>query len=344
LLSSKYNKNLAGAEITFQPDDIHLYSDEPFDIQITIGNAPIDDGYYFTVKDPGLKDLSVGQLLKDYALNSERRFDLDIERYPEFPDYLEELSRYFHLAEMGKLPIDIYVNKCPEAGPLDLTVSARNYLSSCVFRDQSFDYCLLDLVFEVKPFQLSGNELDSLIEEYGPIWVLFWLGSMEDGNTCSAGNEKESLSDEYSVILGICESLADAKLIAESFESEHTKYILTDLGENNLTALEEEADLIISKYKAYESVSIYPPALGVPDGFDARIQMMRHDSLDVIRSLYLMHFRLFNKEIFLSPGSLSFFESGDCFNKVSSALTKETTFSASVVEDLFEVYSKHNDA
>ena len=343
MLSPKYNKNLTGAEITFRPDDIHLYSEEPFDIQITIGNAPIDDGYYFTVKEPELKDLSVKQLLKDYALNSERRFELDIERYPEFPNYLEELSRYFSLWEEGKLALDIYVNKCPEAGPLDLTVSARDYLSSCVFRDQSFDYCLLDLVFDINPFQLSSDELDCLMEEYGPMWTLFWFGNMDRGNTSSVDNEKVPLDEEYPLLSGFCVSLADSKLIAESPEIGYAKYILTELGKSKLSALQEEADLIISKYAAYESVSIYPPALGVPDGFDARIQMIRHDSLDVIRSIYLMHFRLFNTEIFLSPDSLSFFESGDCFNKVSSALRKETTFSSSIVEELLKVYSNHNN-
>ena len=56
MFSPKYNKNLTGAEITFQPEDINLYSEDPFDVQITIGYSPLEDGYYFTVKDPKLKD------------------------------------------------------------------------------------------------------------------------------------------------------------------------------------------------------------------------------------------------------------------------------------------------
>lgn len=344
MFSPKYNKNLTGAEIVFQPEDIDLYSEDPFDVQITIGNSPLEDGYYFTVKNPKLKDLTVRQLLINYALNSEKRFELDIERYPEFLNYQEELSRYFELGEAGKLSLDIYVNKCHQTEPLDLNVSARKYLSSCVFKDQSYDYCLLDLVFDIKPFQLSSDELDVLMEEYGPIWVLFWLGNEEKDIASSlVGGAKVSQSDEYPVTLGVCESLVDAKLIAESFESQHSKYTLTELGKNNLSSIQEEADLIISKYAAYESVSIYPPGLGVPDGFDVRIQMMRRDSLDVIRSIYLMHFRLFNTEIFLSPDSLSFFESGDCFNKVSSSLTKETTFSDSIIDELLKIHSEYND-
>ena len=258
MFSPKYNKNLTGAEITFQPEDINLYSEDPFDVQITIGNSPLEDGYYFTVKDPKLKDLTVRQLLTNYALNIEKRFELDIERYPEFLNYQEELLRYFELSEAGKLSLDIYVNKCNQAVPLDLNVSARNYLSTCVFKDQSFDYCLLDLVFDVNSSRLSSSELDLLIKEYGPIWVLFWLGN-EEGIVSTEINEKD-----YPVISYICELLIEENLISKSFDSKHAKYTLTNSGKKNLSAFQKEADLVISKYAAFESVSIYPPALGVP--------------------------------------------------------------------------------
>ena len=342
MFSPKYNKNLTGAEITFQPEDINLYSEDPFDVQITIGNSPLEDGYYFTVKDPKLKDLTIRQLLTNYALNIEKRFELDIERYPEFLNYQEELLRYFELSEAGKLSLDIYVNKCNQAVPLDLNVSARNYLSTCVFKDQSFDYCLLDLVFDVNSSRLSSSELDLLIKEYGPIWVLFWLGN-EEKIVSSEINDKVLLEKDYPVISYICESLIEANLISKSFDSKHAKYTLTNSGKNKLSAIQKEADLVIAKYAAFESVSIYPPALGVPDGFDARIQMMRRDSFDVIRGIYLMHFRLFNTELFSSSDSLKFFESGDCFNKVSSFLAKETTFSESIIDELFNLYINNND-
>ena len=346
MLGPRYNKDLTGAEILFQPDALHLYKDDPFDVQITVGRAPLEDGYYFTLQDPALKNMSIGELLLSYALNRNKRFELDIDKYPEFPNYMEELAQYIEAAEKGNIALDIYVNKCPENSPVDLNATVSDYLSTCTFKNQSHDYCLLDLVFEVTPPQASQEELEVLINEHGPVWTLFWLFELERAKALDDTTVPLMVSHDcmYPRLQGLLMRLEESGLVEVS--GSHTSPVakLTPSGKNQVVTIHEEIKMLMHKYAPFESVSVYPPALGVPDGFDARIQVMRSDSIDVTRAVFLLYLYAFKKRVFLGSEAALSFETGDCFRDICSTFLYETTFSQSILQELISVASHDADA
>ena len=71
----------------------------------------------------------------------------------------------------------------------------------------------------------------------------------------------------------------NAEAIAE-FMARHPK-----LG--NPEALRKEAADLVAAYEKYASVSVAPCTLGVPDGFDVRLQMMEFDGLDPERCVLI---------------------------------------------------------
>ena len=66
-----FAKSLPGTDCTFQPDDLSEYRDDPWDIRISIADAPLEEAFYYTMDDPSAASLPIKVLLADHALNAQ---------------------------------------------------------------------------------------------------------------------------------------------------------------------------------------------------------------------------------------------------------------------------------
>lgn len=254
-MQSTYSKEMPGAEAIFRPDHLADYDDEPWEIRISIGNAPLDEAYVFPVESFADSARPIRELIEAFALNPARADELETDDYPELPFLQQELIQCYTAAQAGQLSLTLCVNHCAEA--VDLDAPAADYLSACTFRNKTWDYLVLDLIFEL--------------------------------DTPSADEDERAR---------FCERYADLQ---------------------NTPELKDE---LCANYERFGSVAIAPCALGVPDGFDVRLQMMEFDDLDIERCALL---NLLQHD--WMPLSAA-------FDSVREALAYKTHFSSEILTEL----------
>ena len=268
MISPKYAKEMPGAETVFRPADQVEYAGHAWDIRISMGNAPLDEAFIFSMESYADAARSLRELIEQYALNPEREVELDVESYPELPFLQQEFIQCWSAAQRGALDLTVFVNLCE--GAVDLDLPAVDFLSACKFRDRSWDYLVLDLIFEVNTPKPGAEELRRFMERYAEL----------------------SLSD----------------------------------------ALREETRKLAAQYEKYASVSVAPCALGVPDGFDVRLQMMEFEGLDPERFL-MLHYMMEEDQL-----------AEAVFEPVCEALAFKTAFTAELLTELQRCGKAFEDA
>jgi len=355
-MSLSFKKNLPGADIVFQPDDIREYENDAWDIRISIGDAPLDEAFYFTVEDPQAVRMSIEQLLESYALNLELSSQLDIDDYPDLPFMQEELIQYRTNERNNLLEVEYYINHCPTEGTVNLSEPANKYMSVCTYHDRSHDYRVLDLV--IVPFspELSLFDIQQKQNAYGYIYLLLLLDHyMKKGDRTSRKflktppmaaflrtasgmsydtftNGLRRLEMDHLIKITGRELGGDLNRKAASIE-------LTESGARELAALKEDSRQIAHDYDKYDSVSVCPVALGIPDGFDVRVQMMEFDGLDFERSIVIRVIDENKDEMFSQNDWCQIYEEFSFFEIVCEALAYKTNFSTEILSALKDLAS-----
>ncbi|MHC4477631.1 MAG: hypothetical protein ACYTEL_18450 [Planctomycetota bacterium] len=355
-LQLSFKKDLAGADIVFQPEDIDDYKDDAWDIRISIGDAPLEEAYYFTVDDPKVVRLTIGELLDLYALNPELKSKLDVEEYPDLAFLQDELIQYLDSERQGRLKLEYYINCNPVDGPVSLKERAEKYICVCTYHDHSHDYRVLDLIIVPEVPEISQSEIEQRQREYGHIYLLFLLEHfLEKGPEAFRQFTEEPAMLAYQGVTWTDMSyqrFADGmrRLESDGFISrrlegsgpgpsaEQTLPIeLTAAGRMEIDNLKQESQEIADRYDKYDSVSITPVALGVPDGFDVRAQMMEYDGLDCERSVLLRVLDEARQECFEQGDWGRIYETFGFFEVVKEALAYKTNFSAEILSALKEL-------
>jgi hypothetical protein len=349
-----FKKGLPGADIVFQPDDIEDYKNDAWDIRISIGDAPLEEAFYFTVDDPDAVNLTIDKLLDSYALNPEFSSKLDIEEYPDLPFMQEELTQYRMNEQKGLLKLEYYINHSSFEGPVNLWEPAKQYLSVCTYHDGSYDYRVLDLVIVPDISETTVFEIEQRRSMYGHIYLLMLLDYfMEKGERAFRRFTKETpmaaflgrKSDfSHNMFTNGMRRLEADHLIRTSGSNmsagstlDESSLELAERGTQQLAILKEESQRLANIYDKYDSVSVIPVALGIPDGFDVRVQMMEFDGLDCERSVLLRVLDEGSEEYFGQSDWCEIYESFSFFEIVKEALAYKTNFSAEILQALKEL-------
>ncbi len=340
-----YDKDLSGAVTEYQPVDLAEYDGEPWDIRISMDYAPLEEAFYFTVNDSDATSESVQVVLGEYALNTNRRGELDSAEYPQLPHIQEELLGYYNSAISGKAQLSVYVNKRPSEAPIQLQDKVSDHLSTCVFSDGSHDYRLLDLIFVIESKSLGASELSALREEHGPSYMLFLIDYLKRNSPPNSSNDL-SASAPFSAYL-TAEGRANDRFpeVTRTLEvTEKMGFItaegglsITQEGHAHLESLTQEVNNLRQRYECYQSVSVNPPALGVPNGFDARIQIMRKQSVDVVRAIFLFACVFDEDALFGVDNWADDFESGGSFSAIMDAFQYESDFTDDILDPLMSL-------
>ncbi len=305
-IPSRFRKQVPGADLQYQPDDLAEYADDPWDIRISLGQAPLDEAYYITVDDPATVRRPVRELIESIALNPDLRQTLDVGEYPELPFLQQELIQLYKAHQEKRLKLEIHINRGP--GPIDIEQPAADFLSVCCYHDDSYDYRLLDLVFASDPQPLPDDELAAYRQTWQRFFALLYIA--ED-----AVDHSPFLSD----------------LLGEMAEPQDGKLRLSEHGKTIAHELEDEIARLHDKYDTFRSVAVWPLGLGVPNGFDLRLQFVEYDGGDPLRSAMLFVLDSERHELFDPEHWLQDLQDCVGFDYVIQSLATRTQFSA---EDL----------
>ncbi len=351
LYNKCYKKKLPGAICLFQPDDLAEYKSDSWDIRVSIGDALLEEAFYITIKDPKAINKSIRELLDEYVLNIELQHELDIADYPELPFLQQQLIEYFKSVDSGRLKLDIFVNNNPRIGPISTLERAKTLLGSCVYDDHSYDYCVLDLIILPRSKEVEEYNKNLYLKKYSEIFLLLLLSNYIDNQQdylklcteSSIGYFLGNFNNKNSVpILNGLKKLKSNGFIAKVSQDEESsvtndnkfKLIITETGYEKISEVNEEIENIMNTYNYFDSVSISPPALGVPEGFDVRVQMMEYDRIDVERAVFLCVLADCYEELFQLESWEYNFLNASFMNNVIEALAFRTSFLPEVLVKL----------
>lgn len=343
----KFSKELPGADCVFGPDDISDYEKDAWDIRISLADAPLEEAFYYTMEDPTTVDLSINQLLKNHALNPKNIDKLDVAEYPDLPFIQTELNLYLENERKNLLKLDFYINQAPESDPLELNNKARDFLGVTTYHDGSHDYRVLDLVLVASPPDLGMFELDDVRRKYGQIYLLLLLdykekiGEDEYNKFLSEepfNDFKESKFDsKYKNIISAIQSMDMKRQVktASRYGSETDQPLvqLTEEGHALVKKYKNTAKEVAEHYDRYDSCSIAPPALGIPGGFDVRVQMMEIEGKNIPESVLLRVLEDYSEEFFSGDWAQTY-ENMSFYSNVLNALAYKTNFSLEVLNEL----------
>jgi len=350
----KFNKDQPGADLEFMPSYIDEYRDDPWDIRISIGDAPVEEAFYFTVNDPSAVNKSIKSLLNEYALNPRLSRQLAVDDYPDLPFMQQELIQYMNNQQAGRLKLSLYINKNPVPGPVGIEQSAIKFLSACTYHDETHDYRLLDLILVPELLDMDAGVLEKWHEEYRTIYLLLLLDFQ---NRRGENKHREFLSSpRIQTIFEDTENTVEPEFIqgmqaltqmnyikvfpypvAEGASGKAVMVDFTLEGREEVESLKKESAAIAEKYDSFDSVAVAPPALGVPDGFDVRIQMMELDGVQYERAVLLRILDETEEDLFGSPDWCDVFESKEYLKILHQALSYKTCFSREILESIKEV-------
>ena len=346
-MKRKFSKKLPGADCVFRPEDILDYENDAWDIRISLAEAPLEEAFYYTMDDPTSVDISINQLIKNHALDPKNIDKLDIAEYPDLPFIQTELNLYLNNARKNLLKVDFYINNAPESNPLDLNSKARDFLGVCTYHDESHDYRVLDLVLVAGPPDLGVFEIDDLRRKYGQIYLLLLFSHKEKTGESEFAKFLEEppfqdLKDnkydsEYKNIISAIQTMDMKRLVKTSStygsEKNHPIIKLTEESNAIIKKYKTTAREIAEEYDRYNSCSIAPPALGIPGGFDVRVQMMELDGKNLSESILLRVLEDFGEEFFTGDWAQTY-ENMSFYNNVLDALAYKTNFSFEVLKEL----------
>ena len=228
---------------------------------------------------------------------------------------------------------------------------ARQYLSACTYHDQSHDYLVLDLVLVAKVARINDTHLSQKQRTYGDLFLLLLLDH-HDQQGARAFNKfmakgpfadcyDVATSNDFWVLRQTLDTLERSHLIkvtrSYGIESVPFSLELTEQGRAEIARLTEEAEQACERYDVYDSVSVWPCALGVPDGFDARIQMMEYDDIDYERLVFLLVLLENKADLIAGKDWYDHFIHFDFYETVQAALAYKTNFSEEVLCALKEL-------
>jgi len=343
LRSQQFAKELPGTKCVFKPADLDEYLGYAWDIRISIADAPLEEAFYFAVEDPGAVNRSISELLDMYALNPALRDQLDVDEHPDLPYLQEELIQYRENEKRGLLSLEFFVNNDPEPGAVDLNRKAVDVLSVCTPGDGE-DYLVLDLVLVATVPDAGRMEEEQLGRELGRLYLLRLIGchlnageaSFETfaSHTAVAEYVTGSQSGGNFRFCAAMRRLETEGLIRRITPEGERALMVTDKGRAEIRELDEETARLGQQYDIFDSVGIAPPALGVPDGFDARVQMMEYDGQDCARTVLLRILDMFPEEYLGADTWYNAFENDTFIRVVLEALAYKTNFSREVLDEL----------
>ena len=117
--------------------------------------------------------------------------------------------------------------------------------------------------------------------------------------------------------------------------------IITTKGAEAVHKYKQLIDETIETYKFYDSVDAAEPALGVPDGFDVRVQMMEYDQQDYELRVILCVIAENEPSFFSLENWLESYTQSEYYKEARQALAYKTNFTADILKALKQLAAQY---
>ena len=261
-------------------------SDSGFVLQITLGEMPIEDGFWIGLPD-NFSQLSVRELFNrmfptDPSLQRLFLERLDVSGNPDLPEMYDALVEIFVQSGLGLCTIETYVNDGPK---LDDSAMVAQYLTT------NYPPPVLDLVLEQRfsTIDYAVRRGDFSDEEEALGWMrsrvlLYFLGALEYVLLTEPGDAADL------ALLSPAQSLVEEGLIERTADSE--RFEITEPGMEAIHEMAAEAENVVERYEVFGDV-VYDPETGECDfgtgvGIDLRIPVYEAEALSPLRAVLLV--------------------------------------------------------
>ena len=278
----KYAKPLGHAATPWR--DLSLaHDDTAFVLRITLGDMPIEDGFWIALRDD-ISSLSLRELFRRvFPTNPslQRPFveRLDVNRNPDLPEMYDALVEIFAREELGLCSVETHVNHGPM---LDSSAVVEQHMTKIDTPP------VLDLVLEqrVSAIDYSIRRGDFRDVDEALTWmrsrvVLFFLGASD------YALRTEPADGVDATLLPVAQALVAEGLIERSEET--GQFELTESGQESIDGMMDEAETVIERYEVFADV-LYDSETGDCEfdsgaGIDLRIPVYEAEGLSASRAV-----------------------------------------------------------
>lgn len=286
----RYAKGVKGVEHYYQPENLFKYAGEPFDVRISILDERPDDGLWAPVDGEEIGK-SIGQLLDELVIGADakqtefiREHILELDEFPHLSDALDWVSDIWHRFRQGDADLTICVNNGPNA--ISLEDTAREHMGTAIWSDESYDYMLLDLVFEPGEMTLLG-----MVGERKQDFMLWMKGLLAlykldiDASVEKHLRKRDDLEETR-------EQLLYHNLVTKGSKG---RLEITQQGRRSIGRVMAEHDEIIEQFDVFRDVVVrsrakeeFKAEFGTLSGGDYRVAVYKHQDVDPYRAVFLL--------------------------------------------------------
>ena len=261
-------------------------SDSWFVLRITLGEMPIEDGFWIGLPDD-LSPLSLRELFSrvfpvDPSLQQLFLERLDVSGNPDLPDMYHALVEIFVREELGLCTVEAYVNhgsKLDDSAAIDRRLNKNDTPP------------VLDLVLEQRfsAIDYAVRRGDFADQEEVLAWmrsrVLLYFLDTPDYALLS-----DPVDDADAALLPIAQTLVEEGLIERP--AEPGPFEVTELGHEAINEMKAEVENVLERYEVFGDV-LYDPETGECDfgtgaGIDLRIPVYESEALSAVHAVLLV--------------------------------------------------------
>ncbi len=260
--------------------------DTAFVLRITLGDMPIEDGFWIALPDD-ISSLSLRDLFSRVFPTSpslQRPFveRLDASRNPDLPDMYDALVEIFAREELGLCSVETHVNHGPM---LDSSAVVEQHMTKIDTPP------VLDLVLEQRFSAIDYSirrgdfrDVDEALAWMRSRVLLFFLGASD------YALPTEPADDVDATLLPVAQALVEEELVERSEET--WQFELTELGQETVNGMMDEAETVIERYEVFADV-LYDSETGDCEfdsgvGIDLRIPVYEAEGLSAARAVLLV--------------------------------------------------------
>ena len=281
----KYAKPLDHATAPWRDYSL-AHNDTAFVLRITLGDMPIEDGFWIALPDDfsslSLRDLFSRVFPTNPSLQRPFVERLDANGNPDLPDMYDALVEIFAREELGLCSVETHVNHGPK---LDNSAVVSQHLTKVDTPP------VLDLVLEQRfsAIDYAVHCGDFADPQEALTWMrsrvlLFFLGASD------YALRTEPADDVDATLLPVAQALVAEGLVERSEEA--GQFELTELGQETVNGMMDEAETVNERYEVFADV-LYDSETGDCEfdsgaGIDIRIPVYEAEGLSATRAVLLV--------------------------------------------------------
>ncbi len=285
------DKSIPGFTDVYKSTEIMDHDGFNFYLRLTMIDMDPNDTLYMEIpadyETKPIEKLIVDFFPADEAAREEIKSELEVEEYPELPEVYDYFYNQIDDARNGRTILDYSISKGPES--IATTDLVYDHLSLTKEDASGEPFKVLHLVLEIHnvPFSDFTDQVEAarLKQEFRG---LFLFALVHGGRVTEIA--PEHIVDEVAEAIAYGEE-KDILKCRKALMGDQMKLSVTGNGKKFFEELYNEAQYYTSRFEIFSKVLVDEDYIRFNnvDGEDYRIQVMRHEGVDVYRAVMIMN-------------------------------------------------------